>query len=237
MNIYLDIETIPTTNPAILADLSAEQSEKLAADIAAVKAPSNYKDEAKIAEYIAKAKAELIESSDAKLAETIAKTSFDGAAGQICCIGFAFADLPATTLSAIFPASESEIITQFFSAVTTMMDYNTRPTIIGHNVHGFDLRFLWQRSIVNGIKPPLMLPWHAKPWSEHIADTILMWNPDPGKRISLDRLCRALGVTSPKGEFDGSMVAAAYAAGEYQKIADYCKADVEATRACYRRMS
>ena len=49
MNIYLDIETIPGQQPAVREALAADA----AIEKAAVRAPSNYKDETKIAEYIA----------------------------------------------------------------------------------------------------------------------------------------------------------------------------------------
>ena len=38
-----------------------------------------------------------------------------------------------------------------------------------------------------------------------------------------------------KGDFDGSMVAEAWAKGEHDKIAAYCRDDVETVRAIYRK--
>ena len=77
----------------------------------------------------------------------------------------------------------------------------------------------------------------AKPWSDSINDTMLMWNPERERRISLDRLCKVLGVPTSKGEMDGSKVWDAYQAGEYEKIATYCATDVEATRKVFHRLS
>ena len=53
-------------------------------------------------------------------------------------------------------------------------------------------------------------------------------------RISQDKLCEALGLAC-KGDFDGSMVAEAWAAGEHDKIAEYCKRDVETVRDIHRK--
>jgi predicted PolB exonuclease-like 3'-5' exonuclease len=50
----------------------------------------------------------------------------------------------------------------------------------------------------------------------------------------MDNLCRALGLAG-KGDFDGSMVAQAWADGKHETIIEYCRADVEATRAIHRR--
>jgi hypothetical protein len=76
---------------------------------------------------------------------------------------------------------------------------------------------------------------NARPWDKCIADTMLMWSSDREKRVGMDKLCLALGMDG-KGDFDGSMVAATWPI-DPQKVADYCKADVERTRALYRRMS
>jgi predicted PolB exonuclease-like 3'-5' exonuclease len=64
-----------------------------------------------------------------------------------------------------------------------------------------------------------------------------MWNPSREKRVSLDRLCKILGVPTSKGDMDGSKVAETAAAGEWDKIARYCEGDVIATRACYLKMA
>ena len=114
----------------------------------------------------------------------------------------------------------------------------SRLEVVGHNV-SWDLRFLLQRSIVNQVRPPhhLMAAMQAKPWGETIRDTMLMWNPEREKRIKLDTLCKVLGVPTPKVDFDGSKVYDAYKAGEFEKIATYCAADVEATRAVFKRLA
>jgi hypothetical protein len=62
---------------------------------------------------------------------------------------------------------------------------------------------------------------------------MVSWAGNKGT-ISQDRLCDALGL-SGKGDFDGSMVADAWANGEHERIADYCRSDVEKVRAIHRR--
>ena len=53
---------------------------------------------------------------------------------------------------------------------------------------------------------------------------------------NLDVVCWALGIESPKGQMDGSMVAPAYARGEIVKIAEYNAHDVRATAAVYHHV-
>jgi predicted PolB exonuclease-like 3'-5' exonuclease len=111
--------------------------------------------------------------------------------------------------------------------------------VVGHNVSGFDLRFLMQRFIVNGIRPHHFLKRaaEAKPWEyEKVFDTMVQFS-GVGNRISLDKLCLALSIPSPKGDMDGSMVSQAVADGKILEVVEYCKRDVEATKAVYERMT
>ena len=210
MKLYLDIETIPSE--------SSESREEIAKGITA---PGNYKKPESIKEWEETIKPGLID-------EALAKTSFDGTYGRIVCIGYAIDDSPGDT----FCGQEKELLSAFFDCLPL-----NSLQVVGHNIAGFDLRFLWQRAVINGVRPPasLLRVMKAKPWDESIIDTMLLWHPT--QRISLDKLCKALGVHSPKSEFDGSKVYAAYKAGEIQKIADYCKQDVIAVRECEKRLT
>lgn len=241
MEITFDIETRPCDDATLIDDI-AQQTRTEANEAAdAVKAPANYKDEAKIAEYISTKRAEILAGADEAVAQKIAKTSLDGAYGRICCIGWAIDDeAPQHALS----ACEADVIDRFFDSISDAAGVATRNsnilrpcTFVGHNITGFDLRFLWQRAVVLGIKRPSFIPFNAKSWDERIRDTMTLWNPDRDKRISLDKLCKVLGVPTSKGDLDGSKIAQAWADGRHAEIAEYCMADVVATRECYRRMT
>jgi hypothetical protein len=231
MNIYFDIETIPAQDPAAIELIKADiERQKLA-----VKAPSNYKDQEKIDAYI---KAE-VEKLDAEFDATYRKTSFDGGLGEICCIGYAIDDNAPVS---IYGGYESETIHLFYQYL--MDSYNPssqqRPKFIGHNIVNFDLRFLFQRSVMNNIKPPMMIPFSAKPWDESIFDTMTAW-AGHGNRVSLDKLCKIFNIPL-KGseigeEIDGSKVWDFYQAGRIADIAKYCEGDVERTRQAYKRMT
>lgn len=219
MNIYLDEETIGATDPAFI--------ERIAANI---KPPGNMKKADTIAAW---------ELSDkpAAIEEAVLKTSFDGTYGQIVCIGFAIDDRPVKTFCG---ADEHRLIDGFYQAVQDALveqKHCLPVTLIGHNLVGFDLPFLWKRSVILGIKPPKFMPFKAKPWDAVVFDTMQQWDSDRDKRISLDNLCAVLGIESPKGEMDGSKVWDAYRAGEFEKIATYCGKDVEAVRKIHQRMT
>lgn len=242
MDITFDIETRPCDDFALIEEITQQANAEAAEAMESVKAPANYKDEAKIAEYIITKQNEIKAGAADAVAQKLAKTSLDGAYGRICCIGWAIDnEAPQHAID----ANEAYVLGEFFEAVSeyakipTHRGYTSSPvSLIGHNITGFDMRFMWQRAVVLGIKRPACMPWNVKPWDERMKDTMTMWNPDRDKRISLDKLCKVLGVKSSKtGDIDGSKIAQAWGDGRRQEIADYCMADVVATRECYRKMA
>lgn len=215
---YLDIETVASTDASVVS----------------VKCPGNIKKPESIAKWEA-------EDRPQAILDALANTVFDGTYGKIVCIGYAFDDGP---VSASCCDDEKKLIWDLFSEISTatlIPPFNQvlDLTVCGHNVAGFDLPFIRKRAMIHNIKPPraLLDVFAAKPWAGSIADTMRMWDSDQSKRIKLDALCKVLGIPTPKGDMDGSKVGEAFAAGEYSKIATYCAADVEATRACYKRMT
>lgn len=220
--IYFDVECIGSDDPAIVAEIAGT-----------IKPPGNLKKQETIDKWIA-------EEKPAAVVEAVKKTCFDGALGKIVCIGWAV-DNGAPV--GAWGAQENVNIHAFFRAVheAAKLHYHggstkTTPVFVGHNITGFDLRFLWQRCVCLGIKPPTVIPFKAKPWDASIADTMIMWNPERDKKIKLDSLCKALGVPTPKDGMDGSQVWDYIRAGRIEEVAAYCRGDVSAVRACYRRM-
>lgn len=209
--VFLDLETIPCQLPAFRA--KAREG---------IKPPATYKKADSI-------QAWMDENADAAADEAVAKTSFDPAHGHICTIGFAIEDGEANAFHAEEVDEEADIIEMFFFALpkTGLCQF------IGHYISDFDLRFLMCRAIALGVKLPAVFPRDIKPWSDTVFDTMVAW-AGPRGHISQDRLAQALGIEG-KGDFDGSMVAAAWAAGEHEKIRDYCKSDVETVRQIHKR--
>lgn len=221
MNLFLDIETIPTARDDVREYIAAT-----------VKPPGNISKAETIAKWIAESKPEAVE-------DAIAKTGLDGSFGRVCVIGWAFNDGDARTL--LNADNEAALLACFADVMADAINHSTQfsTIVIGHNVSSFDLRFLVQRFIVHGIRPPMTIQRaaQAKPWeSDKVFDTMVQW-AGVGNRISLDKLCLALEIESPKGDMDGSQVAAYVAAGRIAEVAAYCQRDIEATRAVYRRMT
>lgn len=221
MQITLDIETCPAQDPAVLANF-----------LATIEAPGQYKKADSIAEW-------LRENGQAAAEEKWRKTSFDGALGHICVIGVAFDDAPAQSLySHEWHADEASVLRNFFALVDSeCAKYpNVRPVFIGHNLIEFDLRFIFQRAVVLGVRPSVQIPFSARPWGDSsVYDTMTAW---AGARntVSLDKLGSVL-TGSGKGDMDGSMVWDAVKVGRIADVAKYCIDDVEKTRQIYRRMT
>lgn len=220
MNITLDIETIGAQRQDIRDYIAAN-----------ITPPGTIKLPASIEKWHKESKPEAIE-------DAIEKTSFDGAFGQVVCIGYHIEG--AFCAEALHGLDEPELLREFNCALEGIPRSEWFTTcIVGHNVASFDLRFLMQRYIVNGIKPHVILSRaaQAKPWeAEKVFDTMVQF-AGVGNRISLDKLCMALGVPTSKGDMDGSMVGQAVADGRIAEVAAYCKRDVMATKAVFERMT
>jgi hypothetical protein len=213
----IDVETLPTDRTDVIESLKAN-----------IKPPATYKKPESIAQW-------MTENMEAEIDAAHRKTALDGAFGRVCVIGFAIDDEPVKTLS----GSEQEVL-QAFADVLSSGDFDRYQTkVVGHHVAGFDLRFLVQRYIVNSIRVPSVIRYaaDAKPWEQDkVFDTMVQW-AGVGNRISLDRLCMALSIPTPKGELTGSNVYDYFLEGRIGEIEDYCRKDVEATRQVYKRMT
>jgi len=209
--VFLDIETIPSQSPDLLERFRAE-----------VKAPGNIKKPESIAAW-------LDENRETAAVDALAKTSFDPAHGQICTIGWAVDDGEIDVAHARTAGEERDVLRAFFGALHD----HTRTEFVGHYIGGFDLRFILCRAVVLGIRIPQSVPRDPKPWDGRMFDTMTAWAGARGT-ISLDNLCEALGIPGNDG-FDGSMVAAAWAVGEHDRIVEYCCDDVHRVRAVWQK--
>lgn len=159
--------------------------------------------------------------------EYLGKTALDGTFGRILCIGYAVDDDEVDVL--YNEDNEAETLRQFWELA------KNSDMFIGHNVMDFDLRFIYQRSIINNVVPSLDLNF-ARYRSFPIYDTMKEWVKWSNNSIGLESLALALGIPTPKDGIDGSQVWDFYKKGKVQDILDYCKRDVETTRAVFKRM-
>ena len=215
IRLSMDLETVPQEDPAVRAEIAAS-----------ISPPGNMSKPETISIWEETRKPALVE-------EAFARGGLSPVTGKIVCIG-----LVSDTHEQVFCSDdENEVIRLAYEWIGILGE---PITLVGHAIQSFDLPYLRCRSIVHGLRPPLPVAkaWRAKPWDvDAVGDTMTLWNADRDKRISLDRLCRLLGVPSPKADgMDGSQVWPLWQAGELGKIGSYCLADARAALECYKRI-
>ena len=223
MDLYLDIETIPSQKEGV--------KEAIAEGITA---PGNYTKPESIAKWEEEHKPGIVDAA-------WRKTSFDGTLGEIICISYAIDDGEPDSVYRSLDRGEGQLLRDFFASLTAdLKDDNGQmryPVWIGHYLTVFDLRFIWHRCVINGVRPTVKIPYDAKPWDSNIFDTCIEWKGG-GKHHSgsMEDICLAMDIEG-KGDMHGSKVWDAVKAGEIQKVVEYCEDDVRRTRAMHKRMT
>lgn len=229
MQLIFDIETIPCQLP---------DGRELAR--ASIKPPGTLKKPESIAAWWAT-------ESDAAAEEAYRRQSLDGGlAGEIVSIAAVTGDGRHWVRCRLLGGSEAALLDAFGAQVTSWVDEDARaqadgfnyaqdPYLIAHNA-SFDIGFLWRRCIVNKVRMPFKVPAPSARAGKDYGDTMLTW-AGYGNRVSLDALCRALDIPSPKdGGIDGAQVFDAWLAGRYEEIAAYNLRDAVATAEVWHRL-
>ena len=212
---FFDIETLPV-----------HEGPMLDVFMATVKPPGNIKKPESIQAWLL---------NEDNMKEARLKTSFDALYGSICSISVAIGDdkpkcFTATNFSR---ESEKEIILAFLEAIRDQD--NKQRTLVGHYIKDFDIPFMSKRMLLHGLGS--LFPFGQKPWDMNAQCTHEMFGCGTKDSASLHNLCMALGVKTPKGDLDGSMIYLAFLDGEFDRIAKYNNEDVVSMRECYRRMT
>lgn len=222
MEIFLDIETIP----------EQPEDEAKARIAEGISAPATMSKPETIADWHAGA-GKYAGAKDAAIEETYRKTAFDGTYGSVCSICAYVDDHWLITPD----TNEHEIVGTFVEWVAARMKakyhHTQSPYFIGHNIT-FDLKFLWQRCVILGIKPPFSLPFDGRHNKDFFC-TMQGWAGFRG-HIGQSRLAKALKLPPKPDDIDGSNVWDHYKAGNLQRIAEYNKHDVETNIQIFKRL-
>ncbi|MGL1833046.1 hypothetical protein ACKVEX_05500 [Rhodocyclaceae bacterium SMB388] len=230
MLIFLDVETSPTRDPDLIAEIRA-----------GIRPPATYKKPESVAQWM--------ESEGERAAQdAVAKTALDAAQGELIAIGVARDDdLPPRVLTRTPDEPEIVLLGQLFGLVTDWIQENavmdgagravwgSDPHFVAHNA-AFDLGWLWRRSIINGLVPPFRIPGpNARPGKD-FGCTMMAW-AGYRDRIGLKALCRALGLPDPKADGTGAQAWQWWLDGDLERVARYCAGDVEAVRSIWGRLA
>lgn len=222
MNVFLDIETIPT-----------QPEEEAKAEIAqTIEAPATMKKAETIADWHNGA-GKYAGVKDAAIEDAYRKTSFDGAKGEICSVAWTVDGQEAQSASrANF--SEAGMLEAFIESIGR--DTTGRPPFfIGQYIGGFDLKFLFHRMIILRQKPNFKVPFDGRHGKDYYC-TQAAW-AGYGGRMSQDNLCKALGIEGKPDDIDGSKVWDFYKAGKIARIEEYNRHDVATVEKIYNRIN
>jgi hypothetical protein len=215
--IIFDIETGPLPENELLAMLPAF-------DPADVKT-GNLKDPAKIAEKIAEAEAN-------HRRDFIGRAALDPLTGRVVAIGVL--DLEPNEYFIIGHDDEAKTLREFWEL--TQGEMGRLNPMIGFNIFGFDLPFLFRRSWKHRVPVPFGLR-RGRYWGDQLIDLRDCWQlGDRQAKGSLDSIAKHLGVGAkcvPHGPLSGKNITGADFAGLWKtdrKSAEaYLRNDLELT--------
>lgn len=125
---------------------------------------------------------------------------------------------------------ERALLVDFFDMLNTYFSKGHH-ALCGHNIKEFDIPYICRRALVHDLEFPDILDVQGKkPWETNYIDTLELWKFGDRKNfISLDLLCRVLGVQTPKTDLSGEQVARVYRDDkDLPRIVEYCERDVVA---------
>ncbi len=222
--IFIDIETLPTdeANRAFV--------------------------ERKLRKSLFKKHLNLSETEYAERAETaFGETALQGSLGKLLCIGLAIdnngrAEKPCVCgqdkASKKLHLDEAKTLTQFWNHLDRINFDADCDLIVGHNILGFDLPFLYHRSMICGVKPSREF-LNGKPWEIAVYDTMDKWQMGKFREfVGLEELALAFDLDCPKkGAVNGGNLLEAFQNGRHEEIREYCLRDVLCTRELFYRMT
>lgn len=175
-NYIFDIETAPLPETDI-AHLAPK-----------FEAPANYKDPEKIAAHIAEQKVEWFK-----------RGALSPLTGTVAAIGVLdHADNVSIGLTGDTGRTEAIVIAEFWDFLAGRLA-DPKSQIIGFNIFRFDLPFLIRRSWKLGLKTPLGI-MSGRYFAREFIDLMEVWQlGNREERVSLDNLCKYLGVGMKSG--------------------------------------
>ena len=122
--------------------------------------------------------------------ELIKKLSLSALSAKIICLCYTIEPSLSGAVE-VLQGEETDIIKNFWKIVP---DCNL---FVGHNILDFDMRFIYQRSVIHQIKPSRDIPF-TRFRNAPIYDTMQEWSKWGREHASLDSLSKALGIPSPQ---------------------------------------
>jgi 3'-5' exonuclease len=225
INLYLDIETVPCQRQDLIDTLLLD-----------IKPPGNLSKQETIEKWWAN-------NYESECQKKLLETSFNGAYGEILSIAWAVGDEEPKCSLRKKGEDEALVLNEFYDDLEKMVDEHgervVMPRWVGHWITGFDLRFLWQRSVINAVKPSMHIPKDAKPWDREVFDTKVAWTGMSAQYTGTGKLSDLIKIFGGDGkdDFCGADVYQAWIEEAYETIKAYNIRDVEDARFLYKRFN
>ena len=149
--------------------------------------------------------------------------------GMVCCVSMAFVGKEGVVRYESFCGNnEKDILTdtrKIFDKV-----YKLGFSLCGQSIKNFDIPYLGKRYLINGLKPPNLLPTHdTKPWDLKVVDIKDVWSfGDRWGLSSLNVISTCLGVSpNINNRVSGSDIHDLFWGGDYKTIKTHCEEDVK----------
>ena len=161
--------------------------------------------------------------------------------GKIVCISVGYFKISGETRSfrvTTFHGDEAELLNEFKNLLDGHFSAS-KYMLCGHNAKEFDFPYIARRMLINSIDLPYKLNlFGKKPWEITHLDTMELWKFGDFKHYtSLKLMANVLGIPSPKGDIDGSMVKSFYYEDkDLDRIVTYCELDVVTTAQVFLRL-
>lgn len=147
--------------------------------------------------------------------------------GKIACVSLGALNKDGNIKITSFDGDEKDILLK----VRTVLDTaESRYILCGHNIKSFDIPYLGKRYLINGLKPPKLLPtYETKPWEVKAIDTRDIWTFGGFKSFSsLNLISNLLGIKS-SSKIKGEEVNQYYWKNDFSKIKDFCESEIKMT--------
>ncbi|QWX83742.1 3'-5' exonuclease [Cellulophaga sp. HaHaR_3_176] len=161
--------------------------------------------------------------------------------GKIVCISVGYFNINGDSRSfrvTTFHGEESKLLKEFKNLLDGHFNH-PKYVLCGHNAKEFDFPYIARRMLINRIDLPSKLNlFGKKPWEISHIDTMELWKFGDYKHFtSLKLMANVLGIPSPKGDIDGSMVRQVfYNDNNIERIVKYCELDVITTAQVFLRL-
>lgn len=147
--------------------------------------------------------------------------------GKIICVSLGALNNEGNVKISTFKGSEKDILLK----VRAVLDKaSEKYTLCGHNIKSFDIPYLGKRYLINGLKPPVLLPTHeTKPWEIKALDIREIWTFGGFKSFSsLNIISNLLGIEN-KSTVEGDKISGYYWNNEIEKVVEYCEGEIKLT--------